>query len=130
MEDIFQLGKVHLTKCLVPLSANGQYCNSCHSSDCVHHTAYQDCLPFITLETINVTYIQNTPCYIIDCLYIVLLDTNFSIHIYRNVENKWFCESCEKVCKLKFVIQNIPQKILHKEIKNPQPRLKPELHRI
>ena len=101
-----------LAKSLVALTENGCYCNLCQSSDCIHPIAFQQCLPFETLETINATCIQNTQCYIIGCAYIVLSDINLGIHIYLNEDNKWHCESCERVCKVKAIIRNIPEDII------------------
>ena len=63
------LGNISLTKSLVILT-NGN-CGLCRSADCIHYSAYEQRIPFITPEIVKAVYIQNTPFYIIDNICII-----------------------------------------------------------
>ena len=88
-------------------------------------SAYEQCVPYVTLEIVKAVYIQNTPFYIIDNVYIILFDAAFAIHIYRHQENKWYYESCERVCNCKSIFQKLPEDVIPKSPKKFQSRVKP-----
>ena len=53
-------------------------------------------VPYVTLEIVKAVYIQDTPFYMIDNVYIILFDAAFAIHIYRHQEYKWYCEHAKE----------------------------------
>ena len=48
----------------------------------------------------------------VDTAHIILIDNNGTgSHIYCFQENKWYCETCEKACKVKSIINSLHEHI-------------------
>ena len=106
-------------------------CQACSSIQCLHFQAYERCHYRYNdcFRIIQASSLSGIQYFSLNTKIIILKDMN-DIHVLRLNEEKWFCDSCNKLCKLKKIIETLliplkseisrksEQKIIYESVSN------------